>query len=305
MKLDPSVARRLAFIKHVYSVGVEQSKAPEYISAVALLSFHDAVELFLQLGSEYLDSGSQQPSFMEYWERIGRKLPEGQELGQKESMRRLNKARVGLKHHGTFPARLEIESFRAVTTSFFEENTPLIFGIEFNEISMIDYVEPEEARDKLKEAERHLGDNDLAAALSAAGMALALMLQDYETRKRDRFGRSPFFFGRDLTFQSSFFMGLDRVAHRGLAEFVDRVKESIEAMQEALKIMALGIDYRRYSRFKLLTPAIRFAIDGTPHSFSRRDVPLLEASDVRFCIDFVVEAALKLSEFDYNLPSTQ
>jgi len=43
----------------------------------------------------------------------------------------MNKARVALKHHGTFPSRLDIESFRASTASLSEDNTPLVFGVSF------------------------------------------------------------------------------------------------------------------------------------------------------------------------------
>ncbi|HBX87013.1 MAG TPA: hypothetical protein DEG09_00170 [Marinilabiliaceae bacterium] len=94
--------QRLAFIKYLYTVAVEQSKQPEPLSSSSILSFHNSIELFLQLASEYLDVGSKSPGFMDYWELLEPKLTEGG-LTQKESMRRLNKARVALKHHGTLP----------------------------------------------------------------------------------------------------------------------------------------------------------------------------------------------------------
>lgn len=34
--------KRLAFIRHLYKVGVEQSNQPEPLNAMSLLSFHDA-----------------------------------------------------------------------------------------------------------------------------------------------------------------------------------------------------------------------------------------------------------------------
>jgi len=133
--------RRLAFIKYLYQVAVEQSQRLEPLCSTSILTFHDAIELFLQLASEYLDVGKGRPSFMEYWEILAStsKLPEGV-LIQKESMRRLNKARVALNHHGILPSKLGIEAFRASVTNFFEENTPLIFDIKFSEISLIELV---------------------------------------------------------------------------------------------------------------------------------------------------------------------
>jgi len=98
---------------------------------------HDAVELFLQLASEYLNAGTAHLVFMDYWDILNKKLA-ADELEQKESMRRLNKARVALKHHGTFPSDLDIESFRASTTSFFQDNTRLVFSVTLEEVSLIE-----------------------------------------------------------------------------------------------------------------------------------------------------------------------
>jgi hypothetical protein len=106
---------------------------------------HDAVELFLQLSSEHLNVGTGHPGFMDYWDVLNVKLAP-KELEQKESMRRLNKARVALKHHGTFPSNLDIESFRVSTTNFFQENTPLVFGVALDDISLIEFVNPDSSR---------------------------------------------------------------------------------------------------------------------------------------------------------------
>ncbi|MCD6344223.1 MAG: hypothetical protein J7M17_01270, partial [Anaerolineae bacterium] len=154
MGLDTITVRRLAFIKYIYQLGLQQSGMLEPLHGVALLTFHDAAELFLQVASEYLNAGAKQANFMDYWELLSKKLPT--ELGHKEAMRRLNKARVALKHHGTLPSKLDVEAFRATITNFFTDNTPLVFGFPFTAISLTDFVQPAEARDNLKEAERLL-----------------------------------------------------------------------------------------------------------------------------------------------------
>jgi hypothetical protein len=301
MSLGQTVVRRLAFIKYMFSVAVEQSYAPEPLSSISILSFHDAIELFLQLSSECHDVGRSHVPFMEYWELISSKLPEG-ELKQKESMRRLNKARVSLKHHGTRPSRLDIEAFRASATNFFEDNTPIVFGMPFSEISLSDFVQPESARNNLKEAESLLAEGDLEPALEKAAVCFHQMLEDYEDRKRDRWGRSPFFFGRDMTFLSSLHMGIghrDSLLPRDMGRFVDSVKESLESIQEAVKILALGIDYRKYSRFKWMTPHVDRTFGGIKVAGHPPDG--VSSHDVKFCLDFIVEVAVRLSEFDYRI----
>ena len=297
--LDESGIKRLAFIKYLYKVAVEQSERPEPLCSASILTFHDAIELFLQLASECLDIGKAQPSFMDYWDLLSQKLP-NRELTQKESMRRLNKARVALKHHGTFPSKLDIEAFRASATNFFEENTLPIFDIKFSEISLIELVQCEETKNNLKESAQLLEQNKIEESLDKVALAFIQLIDDYESRKRRKFGRSPFFFGESLTVLDSFFMHIDR--REKISEFIDKVKESIESLQNAVKILSLGIDYRRYVKFRLLTPSI-LRTDGT-YRIDRiqrgsKGFPMVE--DVQFCIDFVIESSITLQEFDFSV----
>lgn len=307
MALAHNTVRRLAFIRYLYNTAMSQSHAPPPLSCASLLTMHDAVELFLQLASEHLNIGSPQPNFMDYWESLSKKL--GRDLEQKESMRRLNKARIALKHHGTFPSELDIEAFRGSVTSFFSDNTPLVFGVSITDVSLVEYVNPESSRNKLKEAEVDLDSGDTLAALDKIALAFAEMIHDYEVRKRDRFYSSPFFFGRNLAFHNSFFMGFrgESMSSPGgrLGEFIDTVKESIESMQDAIKILALGLDYRKYSRFRRLTPSLTMTMSGNyviGRRFGEENKPTVE--DARFCVDFVLESALALAEFDYTVPQS-
>jgi len=234
---------------------------------------------------------------MDYWNLLEPKLTSGG-LAQKESMRRLNKSRVALKHHGTLPSKLDIEAFRASATNFFEENTPLVFGIEFDSISMVNLVQCPAARSNLEEASRLIEEGSIEDAFDKIAIAFTQLIDDYEDRKRTRFGRSPFFFGESLIFESSFFMGIE---DRKFARFVDKVRESIEAMQSAMKILSLGLDYRRYVKFRLLTPHVTRVLSGDYHiSRGTRDEPP-SLDECRFCYDFVVGSAIRLQDFDFEV----
>jgi hypothetical protein len=115
--IDKPTMQRLAFIKYLYSVAVEQSRQPEPLGDASILSLHDSVELFLQLATQHLDaqrtSKQRDADFMGYWGALNEKLP-APGLAHKESMRRLNDERVGLKHRGTFPSGTAIESLRSI-----------------------------------------------------------------------------------------------------------------------------------------------------------------------------------------------
>jgi hypothetical protein len=297
MKIEEAV-KRLAIIKYLYNVATEQSMKPEPLGSTSVLTFHDTIELFLELAAEHLDKGKSGVDFMGYWELLAPKIEGG--LTQKESCRQLNTARVGLKHSGITPSKLAIEGFRATTTNFLEESTLKVFGIKFCDISLIALVKNEKTRNYLHESENLLKEGKIEDSLDKAALAFSVMIDDYESNKRDRFGRSPFFFGEHLHFLSSFFMHIEG----DLGKFVDRVKESIEALQEAVKLLSLGLDYRKYSRFRLLTPYVLktsagYQIQRIQRGSEGDPVPV----DVQFCIDFTIESALALQGFDFSLES--
>jgi len=61
----------------------------------------------------------------------------------------------------------------------------------------------------------------------------------------------------------------------------------------------LGLDYRHYVKFRLLTPHITRVLSGDYHiSRGTRDEPP-SLDECRFCYDFVVGSAIRLQDFDF------
>jgi len=287
-----AVMRRLALIRYLYETGVQQSRQPEPLGLTSILMLHDTIELFLQLASEQLNVEKQNQGFMEYWELLESKL--GRELTERESLKRLNKARVDFKHYGILPSKLEIEGFRASTTNFLEVNSPMIFGVEFNSISMTSLVQCAEARGNLETALKLIEQEKCEEAIDKIAVAFAQLIYDYEKRQTT----GSFFFG-----ESFLCLGSSSIAIRGstLADFVDTVEDSLEALQRAVKVLSLGLDYRRYDKFTQLTPSVKKIPGGDYYipSIKRERAPT--AYECRFCLDFVVESAIRLQEFDFEM----
>ena len=81
------------------------------------------------------------------------------------------------------------------------------------------------------------------------------------------------------------------------------VGESLKNIQTAIKILSLGIDYRKYSRFNYLAPRFHKTMDGE-YRFFRSDFDdkiIFNNADIEFCINFVIESSLILMDFDYNI----
>jgi len=296
------ILRRLAFIRYLYLIAAEQSHQPEPLSSASILGFHDSVELFLQLASEQLNVGKANAGFMDYWALIDPKTSLGG-MSQKESMRRLNSARVSLKHHGTLPSASSIEGFRASTTNFFEDNTLIVFGLAFSEISMTDLVTFEPARRTLKQAELLLAQEDHDGAMGKIAVGFEQLVDHTVKIFHDRFGRTPFYFPTDFAFDKSFHRNKNPLDPLEQGRFEDKLMKAVNGMQKPIQIMSLGLDYGRYAQFHLLTPSVRKisdsrykvqVTDGINGSINRH--PTKGACD--FCLQFVIASAIRLQQIE-------
>jgi hypothetical protein len=295
--MDPSFLQRLAFVKYLHTTGSKQCRAAEPLASAGLLMLHDAVELFLQLAVEHLDAPGKIHELKEYWGALGAKLPAGQVLSQQAAMQRLNKARVALKHHGTHPSKLDLAAFRATAQAFFAENCPLVFRLEFDDISMVDFVEPQAARDLVIEAQASCKGGKFDEAATALAKGFDVMIGAYRQRSRKDGFRSPYQFGPNVRASDLDLRGLplgSRTA-RAMTDMAD----AVSAMQAALRVMAVGIDFRRYSEFKAMVPVVTTALSGVQHvydpSVGSRDDAIIQA-----CLDFVIDSAVALRSHDQD-----
>ncbi len=298
--LDPLTVKRLAFIRFLYQQGLGQSRQPEPFSATALLSFHDAVELFLVLAGERLHANlpSQVP-FPEYWDKLKPRLPAGASLSGKSAMVRMNKLRVNLKHYGAIPSSTDLEQLRADVTTFFIDSTKSLFGADFERLDLMDLIVHQGIRDLLQQAEEKAASNDYTEALALLSEAFNELLKDYAERKRISDRTTPYTFGADFTFGRHVSSKIAKIDWE-LGEFIRKVHETAVTMQQAMRVMAVGLDYRKYARFAMLIPDVRRYADG------RRKVHpvpglVVTDDDYHFCQEFVITAAVHLSEVDFDL----
>jgi hypothetical protein len=290
------IISRLAFIKYLTKLATQKSKEPEPYCWVSILNYHDAVELFLELVAEELEvpKGSRELRFSGYWQDINPILKDNDksELTQKLQMDKLNGVRVALKHHGTPPSKSSIEEARVNVPNFLEENTSAVFGMKFAELSLIDLVQCQSCKDSLKAAEQLLAENKDEDALDKIAIAFEELIDDYENRKRETWGNSPFFFGQDLSF----------AVYNNPFQSQD-VLETVKRLQSAMKIISIGIDYRKYSQFMLFTSRRAWCSpDGTYEVHRRsRTTESPTKEDIEFCLDFVIESSIILTEFDFEV----
>ncbi|MFK0136698.1 hypothetical protein [Streptomyces murinus] len=84
-----------------------------------------------------------------------------------------------------------------------------------------------------------------------------------------------------------------------LGKDMQEVSQATAAMQEAMRVLAVGLDYRAYARFSMLTPEIMH-INGVLQPRATLRAPF-GPGEYAFCRDFLIEAALQLAELDFDL----
>jgi hypothetical protein len=297
-----SFLQRLAFVKFLYTTGIKQAQAPEPLASAGLLMLHDAIELFFDLAWEHLNCTEQRREFKDYWGPINAKLKEkGQPtLHQQTPVIRLNKARVALKHHGGHPSKMDLEAYRNTAREFFTDNCPLIFDVSLESLSMAEFVQPEDARKQVEEAIQLRAEGKFDEAAHKLVVAFETMRYHHMEPDDDRPGASPFSFGPNLSFVVHQFKGLrdygNGDAERGVADIVHSVTE----LKRAMQVLALGLDFRRYIRFTSHMPICMRMANG---NFRLQEMRTYNrnAETIQFCTDFVIEAALQMGGFEYNV----
>lgn len=95
------VVERLGYIRFLHQNGIDQARRPHPMSSAAILSFHDAVELFYVLALDHMVvQVDPRTPFEAYWRELAKVVPN---LSGRRGMERLNKVRVNIKHHGSIP----------------------------------------------------------------------------------------------------------------------------------------------------------------------------------------------------------
>lgn len=278
-----ALLRRLLLARYMLRLAAEESRKPEPLCSAALLLLHDSVELVLALAAEHLDVGTKKTEFKQYFGLLEQAISPVI-LTHKDSMRRLNDARVGLKHYGTTPARREVLSFQAAAVDFIQDNVPRLFGLSFDDVSLADLVETQLVRECLKRTDAALAGGNLDEASCGVAEAFARLLREF---KVDHFGRGMRSEMRDFESQ------LDRT---GRTTSLTRLGETVDALQEEVALLRHGIDTRMLTVFRALMPSAAIMMAGNARFGGMPGAKPPSVEEIRLCYGFVVDSALRMQE---------
>lgn len=92
-------------------------------------------------------------------------------------------------------------------------------------------------------------------------------------------------------------------AGRSFDNFVDKTIKSFENLDDAISIIGLGIDYRKYYKFNLLKPLYDVYYEDSRRKyrgFMPTDV-ICNLKNAKFCFNFVIDSALQLQRFELEI----
>jgi hypothetical protein len=289
------IMRRLAFIRYLSGLAEQQSRQPEPLAAASLLTFHDTVELFLVLAAEKHGITLRgEVGLMKRWDKLESKLA-GAALPYRAGIERLNDLRIRLKHDGYIASSSDTEIARATVAAFLQQSTPLLFGIPFEQASMVELVLSAEARGSLAEAEALIEQGDLRASMRRIAMALRQVVGDYQAKTGARLHLTSRRFGEAYPALPA------DGPWASLGNLLASFRDDIDQLKSAMSVLLVGVDYSRYLRFMELTPSLAEEPDGT-HKWLAKWVPRgwPTQEQCRFCFDFVVETAIHLQRCEQS-----
>ncbi len=301
-KLDEKIMmNRLAKIKYLYKIGVEQSLQVGMFAGFSILSFHDCAEMFLLLvlenngDSSTQKDGKKNIQFMQYWDMF-------KNLTLRESMNMLKERRRNIKHKGLFPSKSDIEESRITITNFLRENTLIQFGIDFETLSISDLIVYPNIKEYVKSAESFLSQDKTYDCLVNIKIGFEELLATYESDK-EIWDNSILNVGERVGDKYRQFVNSNKVS----SEWFRQITNTTNAIRDILKVTALGIDYKKYALFNFITPRVlegcnengKIYCSEQRENYEKRILNSRE--DCWFCINFVIDCALKLQEFNYDI----
>jgi len=286
--LSPDTTRRLALIRLLLARAEQESRLAAPFSTDSINRLHDVAEMFLALAAQ-LHGKSIPRDFTGYWEALEPTL--GRPLAYRAQMQRFNKLRVNLKHYGVEPAATEIAAAAAAVRGLLHDECPALFGLNLDEVSLSNFVSSAKARTLLDNAAAHWLNGDAIEAFADLSEAFDEVIRDYEYRK---------LLGRDQSIFTSLSSFHRRVRGGEQKQFEKTIIGSLAALDYTVMIVGLGVDLRRYGKFKTLVPIVGQTLGGERMPYERERGISRGQVEFEFCRDFVISTAIHLAEFDYD-----
>jgi hypothetical protein len=307
---NQDILKRLAYIKFLFKVGVDQSKQPGVIAYTAILSIHDAIDWFMNLAcieNKITETNKLSAITAKDPKRKGKTnvyltdyftiLPA---LKYEVEVNSINTLRNNLKHKFILPSQLAITESINSAKEFFEENTKIIFSLDFNGVSVIDLIGFEPIKILLKQAIVFQIKNEVENCISEISKAYYELWQidmDF-IRDKKQFSYIDIYGNPYLQIPQLEGKPELQILKGYIDSLITTYNKNFQELNDSMKIFALGIDYRKYLKLKSFLPSTSIKDKNGNYQVTKpRNVESITNEDLTFAIDFVINCALEIQRF--------
>ena len=285
--------KRLSFAKYLITSGNFASENILPFSSTAILNYHDAIEILFDLILEDNGIRNKKLSFLEMFNKVNEILISEDEepCMLKGSLDKLNQKRVLLKHKGLFPSESDIQEAKYVTTNLFIELCEKCLSINYNNIDLVHLLDDSKTKEYLLDINL---DDECESIVGNLSLAFAYLIRNFEESKRTEFGKSPYSF---LIKSQPRYDKLGINKREPIAKYAEATNINLQSIENNLKILALGIDFNKYAKFRLYIPTASWWPGG-----NRFEVNFRGDETIKFCKNFIIECALKLQQVNFEVP---
>lgn len=291
--LQQHEVERLSLIRYQMLIARQQSNQPAPLNSLALNMMQDAVESMLSLAAEHEHVAvPNRADFLQLFDAVSKAVSAEEPLsGFRPGAAAMNQARVNFKHHGNQAESNTIDRHVSNSIGLVNALSEAVFGIEIDSVSLLLFVRHDDTRNHLELTQERWNTGDSEGAMDELKLAFDSLVRDYEQRKAWHPGKSLF-----STKPSFIPSGFDIRDH---GKEMEKAFEWLESLDGWVKMLALGVDMRRYAYFDAHTPSAIYTMDGNVNLYRRDGIAVTEIVFTR-CFRFVVDTALSFAEDDFD-----
>jgi len=281
--VDETYIKQLMLAKYLFRQGEKSlDKHSAMACGVAISHFQDAVEMLLYAVVKERDVGDAKKwlAFHDLWRLVDDSI-QPHKLPVKAAMTELNTARVSFKHYGNLPAPSDCEKHLAYTRQFLAMATQVVFGKDFESVSLANLIGDEKMRGMLKQAEHHLERDEASECMVECAKAHYLA-----SRLPERI------LPRMRYFMTAWFEDAEHPGRKSMGDlghYLNRLRDI--SLAAILDVPAT--DFFRYAGLSKAMPSVterggEFFVSPQEAKYSQEDI--------HFAVRYVTEYALAVQE---------
>ena len=283
------LTRRLSLSKFQFRSAAEfLQRSGSFNPGMATSLLQDSVETFLWTLAMYgrieLDK---KHSFDTLLDKVGERFETVKH--SKTPLTCLNNSRVGFKHYGNLVVSSDAQTFAANVENFFVEVCDKDLNLDFKSLSLASAISHKRTENWIKEAEKLHNTGDYLGSVECSAKAFV----SYCSSKGIDWLRG------DVNIQPfRYFGGISRepLREQDLHAFVEWTSENMQKLASFSWLLSMNLDLVAYKHFGNMTPIVNMTMNKEFHTAWMFNRTNLTKKDSRFCIDFVIDTALRIDE---------